>query len=703
MRLEDGSTRPSVSVVVPFYGSHREAAELLKSLRGLALAGGDEVLVVDNTAERAVAESPAGGRIRRVEARTEQSSYYARNVGAEAARNDWLLFVDADCRPVPDILDRYFASPIGENTGIVSGSVHAERGQDSLLTRYAESRRMLDSGFHSHRHDQPIGVTANLLVRREAWSGVGGFQEGIWSHGDSEFSFRVQDAQWRLIHRKEPAVAHAHRDTLGALFRQCARYGAGAAWLNRRRPRSCPRPRPVRELARCAAGVFVWMIAFQPERAAFKAVDVIAILGTSCGYLLSNTPPDEEGPTRAHRDPRQAAGHPPTAIMVDAFPALSETFVVEEVVAMERLEASVRVEAICRPERPNRGVTRGLEVDYLEDDGYLRRIGAAIWLLSRHSLRAVRDLATRRRWPPSEVVPLISLATVARRTARRGDRHLHAHFAGASAVSAARLSRLLGISHSVTAHAYEIFREPPELRSKLAGAAFVTTGCDYNVRYLRERVLTGDSPPVHEVIMGVDGERFRRRRSAPSNGVVVAVGRLVEKKGFHDLVTAASDEAVRGAASEIVIAGEGPQRAELEGMAERLGVSEQIEFVGWRDPAQVRDLLESASVLVMPSVVTSDGDRDSMPVVVKEALAMEVPVIASDEVGLPEVVREGWGRLVPPGDPEALAQALGDLLGRPPEERAAMGRAGREFVLRHCNVEEETKKLLTLIAAPVDD
>jgi glycosyltransferase involved in cell wall biosynthesis len=99
----------------------------------------------------------------------------------------------------------------------------------------------------------------------------------------------------------------------------------------------------------------------------------------------------------------------------------------------------------------------------------------------------------------------------------------------------------------------------------------------------------------------------------------------------------------------------------------------------------------------MPAVVAADGDRDSMPVVVKEALAMEVPVVATDEVGLPEVVRPEWGALVAPHDPDALARALRAELDRPVAERAARGRAGRAFVLEHCSLRGQAERLSTLI------
>jgi glycosyltransferase involved in cell wall biosynthesis len=100
----------------------------------------------------------------------------------------------------------------------------------------------------------------------------------------------------------------------------------------------------------------------------------------------------------------------------------------------------------------------------------------------------------------------------------------------------------------------------------------------------------------------------------------------------------------------------------------------------------------------MPCVVAADGDRDSMPVVVKEAMAMELLVVGTDEVGLPEVVREPWGRLVPPHDPAALARAIHDLLALPPDARAAAGAAGRGWVREHANVDTEAAKLAQLLA-----
>ena len=370
-------------------------------------------------------------------------------------------------------------------------------------------------------------------------------------------------------------------------------------------------------------------------------------------------------------------------VATDRFPELSETFITAEIEALRALGHDVRVEAWTRASRPQAGVT--VEATYLEDDDRASRLRALAWLVARHPARALRDLLERRRWRREEEVrPLRSLAAAARRLARGDEQHVHVHFAAEAALDWMRIARIAGVPYSVTAHAYEIFTSPANLREKLERAAFATTGCEYNVRELRARAPDAE---VHEIVMGVDGERLKRTkpyRDGPAS--LLAVGRLVEKKGFSYLAEAA--KALPDVRFSVV--GAGPLEDELRAAG-------SLELLGPRQPEEVRALLEDATLLAMPCVVASDGDRDSMPVVVKEALAMEVPVVASDEVGLPELVRPEWGRLVPPGDAAALADAIRELLALPHAERAAMGRAGRAHVLELASVRRETEKLAGLI------
>jgi len=385
------------------------------------------------------------------------------------------------------------------------------------------------------------------------------------------------------------------------------------------------------------------------------------------------------------------------AIFTDRFPELSETFIVSEALALRALGHEVRVEA-GRPALTTNPRARDLAVSYTDLDGPRRRLLDLAWLLARHPLRCVADFYRRRRWRVEEAVrPLRRLAPAARRVVNCADDHLHAHFAAGSALDAMRVSLLLGRPYSVTAHAYDIYLEPANLHEKLERARFATSGCQYTVRSL-QTVAPEAAERIHEVIMGVDGDFFTRRARHPRGRTVVAVGRLVEKKGFSHLLEAAALLRERAPLDRVFIAGDGPLRRTLEDRVRDLDLADAVELRGPLSPDAVRDLLEAADLLAMPCVVARDGDRDSMPVVVKEALAMEVPVVASDEVGLPELVKPEFGRLVPPGDPEALASAIEELLALDPERRAAMGRAGRAHVLERCNVERETARLAELIA-----
>jgi glycosyltransferase involved in cell wall biosynthesis len=385
--------------------------------------------------------------------------------------------------------------------------------------------------------------------------------------------------------------------------------------------------------------------------------------------------------------------------MIDRFPMLTESFVTTEIAELRALGHEVGVEAVFRTDEANWAAADGVPTAFVTDEDFGEKLAALVWLVVRYPLACARDLLARRRWRKEEEPPgLRALAGRARRIHRRSVEHLHVHFANRSALEAMRIGRILGVPYSVTAHAYEIFSEPANLREKLAHAALVTTGCDYNVRYLRALLGAPAAARVHELAMGVNGDVFSRRGPLPGGRTVVAVGRLVEKKGFHHLVEACALLHRRAPLDGLVIAGEGPQRDRIQALAAEHGISELLSMLGALEPAAVRALLERGDVLAMPCVVAADGDRDSMPVVVKEAMAMELVVAASDEVGLPEAVRRPWGRLSPPGDAAALADELDELLSLSSQQRAEAGRAARAWVLEHASSRRETERLVELIA-----
>jgi colanic acid/amylovoran biosynthesis glycosyltransferase len=382
------------------------------------------------------------------------------------------------------------------------------------------------------------------------------------------------------------------------------------------------------------------------------------------------------------------------AVLVDQFPELSETFVLSEARELLRQGHAVRVEA--NQHAPNPVDASGIDAAYLADDSLIARLWSFVRLVLRFPLRCLRDVGLKRQLGREEPVrTLRELAPCALRLRSFGAAHLHAHFARGAAADALRLGALLGVPYSVMTHGYDIFQLPQSLRLKHERAAFAVSACDYSVRYLESEFGAHAS----RLITGVHGEAFARRTPYDPSATVVAVGRLVEKKGFGVLVEAAAS--VPGL-SRVTIVGDGPLRSELEARVRELGLSSVVSIVGPQPPGRVRELLEDAALLAAPCVVAADGDRDTMPVVVKEALAMEVPVVASDEVGLPEVVRPEWGRLVPPGDAAALAAAISELLALPVERRREMGRAGRAFVLEECNLTRETERLAGLISGVVD-
>ncbi|MGH2952050.1 MAG: glycosyltransferase, partial [Solirubrobacterales bacterium] len=239
-RTHAGEHRPRVSVVVPFRGSEPDAGSLRRALARLDLELGDELIVADNSDE-SVAGPQLAGTARVVRATSQRSSYHARNAGARRARGDWLLFLDADCVPDPDLLDAYFRRPVPERCALLAGEISGDASQGGLLPRYARARNYLSQTEGLHGKAGVAAATANLLVRRSAFEAAGGFAEGIRSGGDVDLCWRLCDAGWTLEYRPEAGVVHRHRETLRGFLDQVARYAAGARWLDARHPGTSPR------------------------------------------------------------------------------------------------------------------------------------------------------------------------------------------------------------------------------------------------------------------------------------------------------------------------------------------------------------------------------------------------------------------------------------------------------------------------------
>lgn len=230
--------RPAVDVVVPFRGNRAALAQLLGRLTSLRLEAQDTVVVVDNTPGGA-SDLEGGGRIRVHRAAERATPGYARNRGVALGSAQWLVFIDADTVPAPDLLDRYFEPPPASGTVLLAGEIlDQDLGANApAVARYAYLRGALSQ---SRSLGRGFAQTANLACRRSAFEAVGGFREDIRAAEDADLTFRLRAARGELERRPAASVVHVSRSRLGLLVVQALRHGAGAGWLDREYPGSFP-------------------------------------------------------------------------------------------------------------------------------------------------------------------------------------------------------------------------------------------------------------------------------------------------------------------------------------------------------------------------------------------------------------------------------------------------------------------------------
>jgi glycosyltransferase involved in cell wall biosynthesis len=247
--------------------------------------------------------------------------------------------------------------------------------------------------------------------------------------------------------------------------------------------------------------------------------------------------------------------------------------------------------------------------------------------------------------------------------------------------------------YSFTAHAKDIYTSPPDLLAvKMRAARFVVTCTDFNVEYLNSLTRNLPSEHVRRIYHGVDLSKFRPRtqlgagQNPQDTATVLAVGRLVEKKGFSYLIAAFGRLIEQGFNAQLMIVGSGPERDSLQRRVRELGLGDKVSFLGALTQDEVIDIYSRATVLALPCIVTENGDRDGIPNVLVEAMRIGVPVVSTNISGIPELVRDGEsGVLVPPRDDEALARGIARLLAdsnlRLRLSQAAMQRVCDEFDL----------------------
>ncbi len=396
------------------------------------------------------------------------------------------------------------------------------------------------------------------------------------------------------------------------------------------------------------------------------------------------------------------------------FPKLTETFILNEMLAVEQEGVDIDIyplqrerAALMHTEAP-RWVARAQFQPWLSwnilrshwhvvcrrPGAYLAALATLLWA----NLGSLRFFA-------GAIVFFPKAVHFACRMQATGVNHVHAHFASHPAAAAFVIHRLTGIPFSFTAHGSDLHRDRHMLAQKVAEAAFVVTISDFNRDLIVAECGEAYRDKIAVIHCGVDTAAFTpAHRSASASGrpgrlQILCIGTLHEVKGQLHLVEACRRLDAQGVSLDCHFVGEGPDRVRLERQATTAGLADRVHFHGAKSRCEIIDLLRQADIVAAPSVPTRSGRREGIPVVLMEAMASGVPVVASRVSGIPELVEDGeTGLLVPPGDAAAVAAAIARLAADD-AFRGRLARAAREKVEREFDLHQNACLLAQCIRA----
>lgn len=391
--------------------------------------------------------------------------------------------------------------------------------------------------------------------------------------------------------------------------------------------------------------------------------------------------------------------------LVNQYPSVSHTFIRREILALEQdgfeitrialrgWDAHLADDSdIAERTRTHYVLQKGLHALVLS---VLRafvsspmRTLRAIWLAVQMSRGAERPLY-------AHLAYFAEAAYVSHMMAGLEISHLHAHFGTNSAEVAMLVHEMTGRSWSVTVHGPEEFdkRHQIGLARKVRSCSFVVAISSFGRSQLYRLLHFRDWSKVHVVHCGLDRSFYEGNipPAAAASSRLICVGRLSEQKGHPILIEAARRLKEKGRSFELVFAGDGLRRQEIEGLIDAAGLRSHIRITGWISSGQVRDEILASRAMVLPSFA------EGLPVVIMEAMALKRPVISTYVAGIPELVepgRHGW--LVAAGDIEGLSQAMESCLDLPAEDVRRMGELARERALTRHAIDDQAAKLASL-------
>ena len=392
----------------------------------------------------------------------------------------------------------------------------------------------------------------------------------------------------------------------------------------------------------------------------------------------------------------------PFAYLFERFPSFGQTFCYREVAELYRQSVAVPIFSIRNPkDEPVQDWDARIvqRVHYLPEEMELLD---DVRRASKKGKLAPEIVAALDGWGRrSDFLRLYQAVYVGLRLQQAGISHVHAHFAGMAARTAFWIGKFFPITFSFTAHANDIFA-PRKFEiglDKLVGAArVVVTETDYAEKFLRER-FPECADRIHRVYNGLNLAEFRRATFSSDPPSIVAIGRVIVKKGFANLIRASALLVERGKSFRCEIVGEGPLENQLRAQIEQLRLQEFVQLPGPKPQHELRARLANASVFVLPSVPEPEGGMDNLPTVIMEAMATGLPVVSTRVGGIPEMVIDNQtGFLVQPEDAVALAGAI-EKVTNDRSLGQTLGRAGYERAQKLFSIEKNVRQLCALLSS----
>ncbi len=386
------------------------------------------------------------------------------------------------------------------------------------------------------------------------------------------------------------------------------------------------------------------------------------------------------------------------------FPCWSETFIVREILALKRKGIEVIIFSLKQTEE----TIIQTEVNQLADSviypaGLVKTVKNNM-LYSIKNFATVSkvffDIATSMYRTPSAalksmVVIWRTLGVLPEIESQNVD-WIHAHWATYPSTSAMVMSKVTNIPFSFTAHAHDIFEENQLLNQKYDTVSFGVTISEYNKKYLSAKLKRSFGSELNTIHCGVDLSEMKYSRKGRHAHDILTVGRLDEIKGFKYLIEACSLLKSEKVNFTCHIVGEGPLKEELLTLRNQLNLQDHVEFLGVLKQEEIKKLLKQATLFVLPSVKTSTGNMDGIPVALMEAMATGLPAISTTVSGIPELIEDGVsGSLCEPKNAKDLAKKITLLLGDT-ERQNKFSKEARSKVENQFSAELEAEKLMQL-------